>query len=707
MAINYTPIGFNTKTYSNPTTMNHMDNGIKSACDGVDSLSTGKVDKVSGKGLSTEDYTTAEKTKLAGISTGATKTTIKNDLTTTTAGSALDASQGKVLADLISTVTADTSVHTASGTSLSLSTGKGGMRWQDEAIGGMTHKSPNMIQPTLKTATTSNGVTCTPNGDGTFTVIGTAKDGNAVFNLTGTAYQDPAKLGIVKGTTYKLVGCPTGGSGNTYKLRLDSTSALQFNDFGSGSAVNIATSSTDNFRIDIVIYQGQTVNLTFKPMLTTDTSLTYADYEPYGIHSAGDMYGCVDGGTLDWMYADGTKVFYADYAQLGIGNKGIIMAYCEKYNSVLPVTGTQGMTKDGTISTSATTGRFFIKDMRYSSAVEFKAAMNGTYIAYIPADNATPSQYALVVEEVGKNRFDVDNIQSEAYGKVTKISENEFYVEGQYYASFNVELEVDVPYIVSGEVVEATKAQSVRFQYEDGTLSTQLSMPNVKFTPTKKVVSIYIYASGGRTRYRNFQIEEGNAATDYVPFSSKTYPIPIPHPARGIGDVREIVRKVGQQWVEDTKYGVVDLATRNWTYLSASNVYYCDSPSDTVAVSAMGAWNLLCDRYERANGDFAEMADMTIELNTNSFSANKKIVVKDSSLGASGKPSGMLIYELATHTTEPLPSQSAMYEMESYAEQTHITTADSLAEMNVEYGQSDLMATALNGERLAQKAIAE
>lgn len=33
---------------------------------------SGKVDKVAGKGLSTEDYTTAEKTKLAGIATGAT-----------------------------------------------------------------------------------------------------------------------------------------------------------------------------------------------------------------------------------------------------------------------------------------------------------------------------------------------------------------------------------------------------------------------------------------------------------------------------------------------------------------------------------------------------------------------------------------------------------------------------------------------------------
>lgn len=42
-----------------------------------------KVDKVSGKGLSTNDYTTAEKTKLSGIEEGANKTTIDTSLSTT------------------------------------------------------------------------------------------------------------------------------------------------------------------------------------------------------------------------------------------------------------------------------------------------------------------------------------------------------------------------------------------------------------------------------------------------------------------------------------------------------------------------------------------------------------------------------------------------------------------------------------------------
>ena len=39
-----------------------------------------KVDKIDGKGLSTNDYTTAEKNKLAGIATGATKVTVDSAL---------------------------------------------------------------------------------------------------------------------------------------------------------------------------------------------------------------------------------------------------------------------------------------------------------------------------------------------------------------------------------------------------------------------------------------------------------------------------------------------------------------------------------------------------------------------------------------------------------------------------------------------------
>lgn len=51
--------------------------------DGLDEALATKVDKVTGKGLSTNDYSTAEKNKLAGIAEGANKTTVDSALSST------------------------------------------------------------------------------------------------------------------------------------------------------------------------------------------------------------------------------------------------------------------------------------------------------------------------------------------------------------------------------------------------------------------------------------------------------------------------------------------------------------------------------------------------------------------------------------------------------------------------------------------------
>lgn len=67
----------------------------------VASLKNSKVDKVSGKGLSTNDYTTTEKNKLAGIAAQANKTTVENVLTSSSTTNALSAAQGKALKDAL------------------------------------------------------------------------------------------------------------------------------------------------------------------------------------------------------------------------------------------------------------------------------------------------------------------------------------------------------------------------------------------------------------------------------------------------------------------------------------------------------------------------------------------------------------------------------------------------------------------------------
>lgn len=72
----------------------------------IATLESGKVDKVEGKGSSSNDFTNAYKTKLDGIAAQANKTIVDNSLTSTSTTNALAAAQGKALKDLIDALTA-------------------------------------------------------------------------------------------------------------------------------------------------------------------------------------------------------------------------------------------------------------------------------------------------------------------------------------------------------------------------------------------------------------------------------------------------------------------------------------------------------------------------------------------------------------------------------------------------------------------------
>jgi hypothetical protein len=74
MAI-YTPKTWQGREFIKASDLNHIEQGI------ADNNSN-KVDKVSGKGLSTNDYTTNEKEKLAGIAAEANKTVVDVSLNT-------------------------------------------------------------------------------------------------------------------------------------------------------------------------------------------------------------------------------------------------------------------------------------------------------------------------------------------------------------------------------------------------------------------------------------------------------------------------------------------------------------------------------------------------------------------------------------------------------------------------------------------------
>lgn len=150
------------------------------------------------------------------------------------------------------------------------------------------YSGKNLLNPILQT-TTQNGITCTANGDGTFTLNGTAT-ANTAFILSG----DILSL-FVPNKKLKMIGTPKGGSSNSYRIQmwrqLDVPGELY--DYGDGVEI---LAPTGNYNIAIWITNKFVCNnLIFKPMIV-DASLypdaTYDDFEPYtgGIPSPNPDY---------------------------------------------------------------------------------------------------------------------------------------------------------------------------------------------------------------------------------------------------------------------------------------------------------------------------------------------------------------------------------------------------------------------------------
>lgn len=140
------------------------------------------------------------------------------------------------------------------------------------------YSGKNLLNATFRT-TTLNGVTCTDNGDGTYTVNGTAS--------ADTFFVATKDFTFEKDKKYKIVGCPKGGGLNVYRL----DGALNVNsDTGDGKEY---TGDGNSRSVRIIVFQGQTANnLLFKPMITTDLTATYDNFEPYtgGIPSPNPDY---------------------------------------------------------------------------------------------------------------------------------------------------------------------------------------------------------------------------------------------------------------------------------------------------------------------------------------------------------------------------------------------------------------------------------
>lgn len=243
----------------------------------------------------------------------------------------------------------------------------------------------NILPNTAQTATDGN-VTFTVNSDGSVSLSGIASTEVNFYIYSGFAFP--------KTGTYKLTGCPLGGSTNTYRIFVTNYGA----DTGSGLTINV-TNTTTTASIRINIKSGvDTSGLVFKPQIEVGSTAT--EYAPYVAPTVStvSLGRTIYGGSVDVVNGTGTENYVRiDLGSLTWSNNA---SYANVFNGALP-TGYVGDTTTDFIcedyananSTSVITtdmsiafnyGRtvLYCHDNRFSDWSDFKQAVQGKYIVY-------------------------------------------------------------------------------------------------------------------------------------------------------------------------------------------------------------------------------------------------------------------------------------------------------------------------------------
>lgn len=131
----------------------------------------------------------------------------------------------------------------------------------------------NLLNSTRETSS-QNGITCTNNGDGTYTLNGTASD-NTVFVLKNTA-------DIIKENANKTLRFVSKGDTlETYYVQVYFNNATPAKDLGSGITFKVPTNVSET-NVAVAIKNGAVLhNIIIKPMLTTNLNATYNDFVSY------------------------------------------------------------------------------------------------------------------------------------------------------------------------------------------------------------------------------------------------------------------------------------------------------------------------------------------------------------------------------------------------------------------------------------------
>ena len=246
----------------------------------ADGLLNGKVDKVSGKGLSTNDYTTAEKNKLAGIATGANKTVVDSDISTTSTNPVQSKAVGLKFQDVDSELSGINSVLNSTADEIATIVNKYG--------------SKNLLNESLLTNSTSAGITRTNNGDGSITYSGTSTLSNDTFiPLMATQPLDPG--------TYIFSVNATTSTSYSYQIYKNKTYWKNIN-----ITEPIELTESALYAIGLVIKSNSSISDTFKPMMRY-AAIKDDTYVPYAMTNRELTKKVVDTG---WVEVDLSNTMY-------------------------------------------------------------------------------------------------------------------------------------------------------------------------------------------------------------------------------------------------------------------------------------------------------------------------------------------------------------------------------------------------------------
>jgi len=374
-----------------------------------------------------------------------------------------------------------------------------------------------------------NNVTIVDNNDGSYTVSTTAQ------GASDNVYLSNGTINVISGHKYLLVGCPSGGSGSTYRAYLVNNVESK-SDFGNGAIYN-ATGTGVCYVIGMYIYKDAVITsaIKFKPQVFDLTQMfgsTIADYIytlETGTAGAGvawfknlfpKAYYAYDAGSLQSVQAKshilrGFNAWDEEWevgdidATTGNDTSNPSLIRSKNYIPIIPAT--QYYFRRDYITSNTFRGRFYDADKNYIGAMQYDGSACTVGVFKTPR-NACFMRFAMPLEYGNVYKHDICinlHWDGERDGEYEPYSEHAYPLDSDLTLRGIPKLDSNNKLYYDGDVYESDGTVTRKYAFVDlGSLTWEKSSSGNKFyasvTPNYKrgfainlICARYIYDGVG------------------------------------------------------------------------------------------------------------------------------------------------------------------------------------------------------------------